>query len=698
MKYLKKYQKTIIICFLLILSIIIICIGSSYSLYKIETKGQVHNTIVTGIAEIKCEYEDGYVWNFNYNGKEQEFNIPCSGTYKLETWGAQGGSIEGIGGYGGFSTGIISASKSEKLYINVGGQGNNTTGGYNGGGSGGTSCKTGADYRDGAGGGGATHIATQTGLLASLSEAMENIYIVSAGGGGATFIAYTLDGGAGGGYKGNDGPGTDYIIPAGNQTEGYLFGQGQDGGICTNADWSWGESGRGGGGGGFYGGNASQYLNNGVAAGAGGSSYIGNSKLTEKTMYCYNCTESNEESIKTISTTCHNSNPTINCTKEGNGYVKITLIQSNSELLPPQITESGEYQNEVTISVITPGQAKNGINYYEYFITQENISPTTNTTPTGVTNNEVNINQTGVNYVYYRTVSNSNMKSLWSKPSQITIFKCLYSTGDSWNFDYTGDEQTFEIPCYGTYKLETWGAQGGSAFGTGGYGGYATGNISTNQRITLYINVGGQGTIRAGGYNGGGTGGSTCKVHDNYSDAGGGGGATHIATHNGLLTSLSSSIEDIYIVSAGGGGGAKITDGLNGGSAGGYKGNEGIGATYNMNGATQTEGYSFGQGQAGGTCTTASGSWGESGRGGAGGGFYGGYASQYTTNGVAAGGGGSSYIGNSLLTNKAMYCYECEESNEESTKTISTTCTSSIPTENCAKQGNGYAKITYLGN
>ena len=117
-----------------------------------------------------------------------------------------------------------------------------------------------------------------------------------------------------------------------------------------------------------------------------------------------------------------------------------------------------------------------------------------------------------------------------------------------------------------------------------------------------------------------------------------------------------------------------------------------------MNGATQTEGYSFGQGQAGGTCTTASGSWGESGRGGAGGGFYGGYASQYTTNGVAAGGGGSSYIGNSLLTNKAMYCYECEESNEESTKTITTTCTNATPTENCAKQGNGYAKITYLGN
>ena len=43
-----------------------------------------------------------------------------------------------------------------------------------------------------------------------------------------------------------------------------------------------------------------------------------------------------------------------------------------------------------------------------------------------------------------------------------------------------------------------------------------------------------------------------------------------------------------------------------------------------------------------------------------------------------------------------MYCYNCEESTEESTKTISTTCTSETPTENCSKQGNGYAKITLI--
>ena len=57
---------------------------------------------------------------------------------------------------------------------------------------------------------------------------------------------------------------------------------------------------------------------------------------------------------------------------------------------------------------------------------------------------------------------------------------------------------------------------------------------------------------------------------------------------------------------------------------------------------------------------------------------------------------GSGYIGNNLLTDKIMYCYECEESDDISTKTISTTCINKTPTSNCAKEGNGYARITLV--
>ncbi len=56
------------------------------------------------------------------------------------------------------------------------------------------------------------------------------------------------------------------------------------------------------------------------------------------------------------------------------------------------------------------------------------------------------------------------------------------------------------------------------------------------------------------------------------------------------------------------------------------------------------------------------------------------------------------YIGNPLLTDKSMYCYNCTQSTEESTKTVSGTCSSLLALENCAKEGNGYARISFVSN
>ena len=55
----------------------------------------------------------------------------------------------------------------------------------------------------------------------------------------------------------------------------------------------------GGGGGGLYGGGGGLADN---ADGGGGSGYIGNSLLTDKYMYCYNCTESSDTNTLTYST------------------------------------------------------------------------------------------------------------------------------------------------------------------------------------------------------------------------------------------------------------------------------------------------------------------------------------------------------------------------------------------------------------
>ena len=241
-----------------------------------------------------------------------------------------------------------------------------------------------------------------------------------------------------------------------------------------------------------------------------------------------------------------------------------------------------------------------------------------------------------------------------------------YNGPTEWTFDYTGGEQTFIAPMSGTYKLETWGAQGGES---GGYGGYSSGYISLTSDEKLYVNVGGLGgnNLGGGGYNGGGRGysaGATC---------GGGGGATHIATEQGLLSTFSSKVDDLLIVSGGGGG---TCSSKKGGNGGGLKGT-------GTSPGTQNSGYSFGQG--------AGVSSGQHMRGGGGGGFYGGGHGDNN-----CGFGGSGYIGNELLTEKSMYCYNCTESSEESTKTVSTTCISETPTENCSKKGNGYARITLI--
>lgn len=130
------------------------------------------------------------------------------------------------------------------------------------------------------------------------------------------------------------------------------------------------------------------------------------------------------------------------------------------------------------------------------------------------------------------------------------------------NFSYTGSYQTQKLTP-GTYRLQVWGAQGGSnaAYSTygitaqaGGKGGYSDGNVTISSNTTVRVYVGGQGSSSgSGGYNGGGsTPGTSSHNADNelgYSKMGGGGGATDIRLSDGSLYSR-------MIVAGGGSGGA----------------------------------------------------------------------------------------------------------------------------------------------
>ena len=110
------------------------------------------------------------------------------------------------------------------------------------------------------------------------------------------------------------------------------------------------------------------------------------------------------------------------------------------------------------------------------------------------------------------------------------------------------------IDTTGTYKLETWGAQGGGRYGIslgshGGPGGYATTTLNLNAKDVLYISVGKQGkfdtnAIAASNYTGGGK-----SKTDNACSTGG--GATYISKSNSDYTGKES---DLYLIAAGGGG------------------------------------------------------------------------------------------------------------------------------------------------
>uniref|UniRef100_UPI002041B2A7 glycine-rich protein n=1 Tax=Odoribacter lunatus TaxID=2941335 RepID=UPI002041B2A7 len=220
-------------------------------------------------------------------------------------------------------------------------------------------------------------------------------------------------------------------------------------------------------------------------------------------------------------------------------------------------------------------------------------------------------------------------------------------------FPYRGHMDSVKLAA-GKYKMECWGAQGGSGAwngntSRGGYGGYAQGTANLGAITTYYVYVGERGgtsytkTGGTGGWNGGGNGGGDEAAGNT---GGGGGGGTDIRRGGQSLSSR------IMVAGGGGGGSGKYgTGGSGGGTSGGY------GQRYTTSTATspgtQTSGYALGYGGTG----TYGGSA-MTGTGGGGGGYYGGYGAgagpkSGSTYGVG-GGGGSGYVNNSIFSNSSM--------------------------------------------
>ena len=267
-------------------------------------------------------FDKSIITDFHYTGEQGEYNVTVPGKYKIEVWGAGGGSKDANhkGGYGGYSVGYINLEENDKLYINVGEHGHsdtvegNASFTYNGGGRAGSSGGAGS-------GGGATHVAFAPGLLADLNSNRNDILIVAGGGGGyASYGCGSSLGGHGGGITGTPAEKGGTQETGGSGSIKGTFGAGAYN-VNTNCSTP-------GAGSGYFGGSTDC---NGCTAG-GGSGYIGHSSLTDKAMYCYDCTESTEVDTKTISTTSYSSEAISEYAKQGDGFARISKVYTDEEL------------------------------------------------------------------------------------------------------------------------------------------------------------------------------------------------------------------------------------------------------------------------------------------------------------------------------------------------------------------------------
>lgn len=268
-------------------------------------------------------------------------------------------------------------------------------------------------------------------------------------------------------------------------------------------------------------------------------------------------------------------------------------------------------------------------------------------------------------------------------------------TGDILNCPYSGNKITLTLPA-GTYKLQTWGAEGGenpSNKGTPGKGGYSEGTLTLTKETTVYLYVGGKGsygTSTCGGFNGGGIS-SGNKTNVNYG-AGGGGG-----------TDIRIGFDSLYarIIVAGGGGASgngSIGDSI-AGNGGGETGEDGTGIGTCGTGGTQTaageytgsssdnDPADFGKGGGGPNGTV--------GCGGGGGWYGGGFGTR--TNGAAGGGSGYVYTA-TAATNYPSGCLLTSALYLANAKTVSGATTFEAPAggNETGHAGDGYIRITTI--
>jgi len=259
---------------------------TSGAIEQIRTQWVTDNNTISTDKIVKIGDTPFNIQRFGYvSDAMQSFVVPDDVTELLvKIWGPGGGSGNysgsGGGGPGGFSTGLLTVTPGETLYLAVGSggdrpisaTGNGGLGGWPGGGFGAR-----GDASGGGGGG-------LSGIFSTNTLTQGDALIIAGGGGGSTGFG-NFGAGGGGGDTGGSGAGTSG--KGGTQIAGGLNGNGtaspaytagsalQGGTAFTDNTTSQGND-AGGGGSGYFGGGAGQ---GDGRAGGGGSGYLHPSRI-----------------------------------------------------------------------------------------------------------------------------------------------------------------------------------------------------------------------------------------------------------------------------------------------------------------------------------------------------------------------------------------------------------------------------------
>ena len=268
---------------------------------------------------------------------------------------------------------------------------------------------------------------------------------------------------------------------------------------------------------------------------------------------------------KNVNWTSSNTNvATVSKSSTASGTaITVTCKAAGTATITATATDGSGKSASVSLTVINPVTALS-LNKDQTTLQKSGASTTVTATvtPSSYTNVEWSISNTSIATITtngttctIKPTSTTGTATLiakaGSKTAACTVNVVNFTTT---TYSYTGSVQSVTLPA-GTYKLEVWGAQGGTATNNtnGGYGGYSVGTINLNTSKTMYICVGGKGQNGStsysgpGGYNGGGY----AYYDPGCNGGGGGGGATHIAFRKGTLASLASYKNDILIVAGG---------------------------------------------------------------------------------------------------------------------------------------------------